>query len=174
MTTISEMFTSAINEALKSARVITDSSQKAQTYAAIAQALAQTGHVTNTAKAEDAKTEATSSVTNMTGGKGSLKNKPATSKPVATPEPEKAAPAAATTAEPELTEEWTPELLESLAAELEFIQEKQKQYSEQDLDNCVKVFSNNVLNGIDEINPINIKGFVDFIEQCEADQQASA
>lgn len=173
MATVSEMFINALTEANKAARATTDQGQKALAYAAIATALATTGAVNSNVKTDDSVQVAAPE------GKESLKNKPATA--AAT----KATPAKAATtkapsvtaapevsAEPELTEEWTEESMELLKAELEFIQAKQIEYGDEALDGCVVSFSDGVLKTVDEINPMNIKGFVAFIEQCEADPAA--
>lgn len=179
MATISEMFTNAINEANKAAKGITDPGAKAQAYAAIAQALAQTGGVAAGTKTDDVKADAPANVVSMTEGKDSLKNKPATSKatPAAKKEEPKAAPAPApapaAAAEPELTEEWTEEAMTVLGEELAFIQAKQEQYGDEAMDDCVKAFSDEVLTSIGDINPLNIKGFVAYIQECEADQASA-
>jgi len=174
MATISEMFTTAINEANKSAKTVTDPAQKAQAYAAIAQALAQTGGVNAGTKTEDTKTEGPVSVVSVAEGKDSLKNKPsAAKKKEETPAPVAAPVAAAPAVEPELTEEWTEEAMTILAEELAFVQAKQEQYGDEALDACVHAFSDKVLSTIAEINPCNIKGFCDYIQQCEADQQSA-
>lgn len=175
MATISEMFTTAINEANKTVKTITDPTQKVMAYAAIAAALAATGGVNNTVKTDDAQ------VATPAEGKDSLKNKPAAA--AAAKAPAKAAPAPAVAKEapaapaanpePELTEDWTEDTMELLKAELEFVQAKQVEYGDAVLDDCVKAFSEGVHNSVSDINPMNIKGFVAYIEQCEADQQSA-
>jgi hypothetical protein len=174
-TTITQMFNKAINEANKSVAQITDPIQKAMAYAAIAQALAQTGGVDASVKGDDARVEAPSNVVSMADSKDSLKNKPKAS--TAAKKEEAPVPVVqenpVATDELQLPEEWTEEAMELLQSELEFVQEKQKQYGDEALDNCVKAFSNEVLNSVGDINPCNIKGFVAYIMDCEADQASA-
>jgi len=174
MATISEMFTTAINEANKSAKAVTDPAQRALAYATIATALATTGAVDNSVKTDSM----TTAVAATPEGKESLKNKPAAAIKAtpakAAPAPAKAeTPAPVVNAEPELTEEWTEESMELLKEELEFVQTKQVEYGDATMDDLVSSFSDGVHKSISDINPMNIKGFVAFIEQCEADQQSA-
>ena len=171
MATITEMFSKAINEANKNILTVTDPYQKAMAQIALAQALATTGSVKDeaiaTAKAE---TAAKAEAPKATEGKSALKNQPAKAKEAAPAKAEEAvAPAAAEIQEPELTEEWTEEAMTVLAAELEFVQVKQKEYTDEVLNDCVVQYSNGVLKEVSDLNPLTIKGFVAYIQQCESD-----
>ena len=169
MATITEMFSKAINEANKNILAVTDPYQKAMAQIALAQALATTGSVKDeaiaTAKAE---TAAKAEAPKATEGKSALKNQPAKAKEAAPTKAEEA-PAATEVQEPELTEEWTEEAMTVLAAELEFVQVKQKEYTDEVLNDCVVQYSNGVLKEVSDLNPLTIKGFVAYIQQCESD-----
>lgn len=86
-------------------------------------------------------------------------------------EPENKEEAAAT--EVELTEEWTDEAMDVLSEELEFVGQMQEEYDEEQLNECISMFSEGNLKTVEDLNPLNIKGFVAFIQELLADGQAS-
>jgi hypothetical protein len=109
-----QLFLSAVNNGLKTANAIVDPAQKAQTYAAIAQALALSGLVSKADQIESKGEEESKS----SKGKESLKHTPAKKKEETVPEAPAQEPAADTPAEPELSEEWTEEMMELKAEPL--------------------------------------------------------
>lgn len=169
---ISELFTKAINEANKNILAITDPAQKAMAQIALAQALASTGAVKDQPinAAAKAETAAKIEAPKAAESKGALKNQPkakevepAKKEAAAAPEP------APQVEEPTLTEEWTEEAQVVLAEELKFIQEKQAEYTDEVLNDCVVQYSNGVLKEVSDLNPLTIQGFVAYIQQCESD-----
>lgn len=171
MATITEMFSKAINEANKNILAVTDPYQKAMAQIALAQALATTGSVKDeaiaTAKVE---TAAKAEAPKAAEGKSALKNQPAKAKEADPAKVEEApALARAEVQEPELTEEWTEEAMTVLAAELEFVQVKQEEYTDEVLNDCVAQYSNGLLKEVSDLNPLTIQGFVAYIKDCESD-----
>lgn len=201
MASIKELFIKSITEGMKAAEMVSDASQKAQAYAALASALAETGlvktkdsDVSEPIGKESLKPEATK-------GRGKKKTAaPAEPEVVeevqevpvqeveevveeevivpVTQEEEVAVEVAEEEAiqeasEPELTEEWTDEASAALADEIEFIGYLKEAYDEDQINECIASFSEGLFNSLDDINPLNIKGFVAFM-QCliaEADSE---
>lgn len=63
------------------------------------------------------------------------------------------------------TEEWTDESLAALSDEIEFIGYLKENYEESTINECITAFSEGLFNTLDDINPLNIKGFVAYM-QC--------
>jgi len=205
MASIKELFIKSITEGMKAAEMVSDASQKAQAYAALASALAETGLVKN--KDNDVLEPIGKESLKLEATKGKGKKKAAApvkpevveevqevvqEEPVAveevvveeevivpvTTQEEVAIEVAEEEAiqeasEPELTEEWTDESLANLANEIEFIGYLKEAYDEEQINECINSFSEGLFNSLDDINPLNIKGFVAFM-QCliaEADNE---
>lgn len=71
----------------------------------------------------------------------------------------------------EFTEEWTDSSLEALSDEIAFIGMLKEQYDEDAINECVASFSEGLFNSLDDINPLNIKGFVAFMQCLIADAE---
>jgi len=174
MATISQMFVNLVNDGIKASKTISDPKEKALACAELAKALAITGLVSTSSGDSEAQEVAET--------KEALKNKPkGKQKPVKEEEPEveetqevedettETEEEAATDAE--LVDEWTEEMVELKAEQLEFVQQLQEEYDEETIDECVRNFSEGVLNGIEEISPLNIDGFVAYMEMLIADAE---
>lgn len=196
--TIKDTFNMVITKAMESAEVITAPEKQAMAYAAIAQALAQTGAIQVGAeiKASDevnvpAEAPAKAAATENMGsedkarttaarneGKESLKRKPAKT---AAPKKEEAAPAKPAPAEePTFTSEWTDEALDYFANEVEFVQQKNAEYTEAygegTMEQMVEAATEGQYKSVEDITPLNIRFIVSYIQQCEAqaeEQEAS-
>lgn len=210
MASIKELFIKSITEGMKAAEMVSDASQKAQAYAALASALAETGLVRS--KEEQAEPTGKEAL-KPEATKGKAKKKtvkevetevaPVEQEEVAhevveettpveepvqeeeevvaeaiTPEETQAVETAEVEAieeasEVELTEEWTDASLEALADEIQFIAYLKEAYDEEQINECIASFSEGLFNTLDDINPLNIKGFVAFM-QCliaQADEE---
>ena len=174
MATISQMFVNLVNDGIKASKAVSDPKEKALACAELAKALAMTGLVSTSSGDSEAQEVAET--------KEALKNKPkGKQKPVKEEEPEveetqevedetiETEEEAATDAE--LVDEWTEEMVELKAEQLEFVQQLQEEYDEETIDECVRNFSEGVLNGIEEISPLNIDGFVAYMEMLIADAE---
>jgi len=194
MATISQMFVNLVNDGIKASKTISDPKEKALACAELAKALAITGLVSTSSGDSEAQevAETKEALKNKPKGK---------QKPVKEEEPEveetqevedetiETEEEAATDAElvdewteeieteeeaatdAELVDEWTEEMVELKAEQLEFVQQLQEEYDEETIDECVRNFSEGVLNGIEEISPLNIDGFVAYMEMLIADAE---
>lgn len=203
MASIKELFIKSITEGMKAAEMVSDASQKALAYAAIASALAETGLVRSKDEvAEPVGKEALKP--EATKGKSKRKAAPAPAPEpevieeevvaevitpeaveeeeevvaeVVTPEQEEAVEQAEEEAieeaiEVELTEEWTDEASAALANEIQFIAYLKEAYDEEQINECIASFSEGLFNSLDDINPLNIKGFVAFMQCLIAEADA--
>lgn len=167
MATIKGLFTQAIVEGMAAAKKISENKDKALAYAALADAMARTGLVVGTNLDEETPTEEVK-------GKDSLApEKQKTPAPAAKPKPQPPQPQVENdlesieepaSAEAELTDEWTEETIELKAAGVAFINTLKEQYDEETLNNCVGQFSEGTMKTLAEITPLNIDGFVSFME----------
>lgn len=187
MATVKGLFSQAITEGMNAAKRITDPYQKAEAYASLADAMARTGLVSGTNLDEAETSEAT---TPETKGKEALK--PEANKAKATPK-KKEEPKAkaketkaeepeveenteeeqeeAAAEEPELTEEWTDEMLTLKADHIGFIQQLKDDYEEEALEGCVQQFSEGTMSSLDEITPLNIDGFIAYMQALIQQQE---
>ena len=179
MATISQMFVNLVNDGIKASKAISDPKEKALACAELAKALAMTGLVSTLSGDSEAQEVAET--------KEALKNKPkGKQKPVKEEEPEveetqevedevveteKEAETEEAVTDVELVDEWTEEMIELKAEQLEFIQQLQEEYDEETINECVRNFSEGVLNSIEEISPLNIDGFVAYMEMLIADAE---
>lgn len=201
MASIKELFIKSITEGMKAAEMVSDASQKALAYAAIASALAETGLVRSKDEvAEPVGKEALKP--EATKGKSKRKAAPVPEPEVieeevvaevitpeaveeeeevvaevVTPEQEEAVKQAEEEAieeasEVELTEEWTDEASAALANEIQFIAYLKEAYDEEQINECITSFSEGLFNSLDDINPLNIKGFVAFMQCLIAEADA--
>lgn len=161
MATMKELFLTAINNGMASAKMIQDPAHKANAYAALAHAMALTG----LAGSADAPIESAPSVAKS--GKDSLK--PGADKKAETPTPavaagEQTVSSESEAPEAELTDEWTDEAVAAKADQITFIENLKAEYEESALDQCVQQFSEGQLQTLSEISPLNIDAFVAFME----------
>lgn len=173
MATISQMFVNLVNDGIKASKAISDPKEKALACAELAKALAMTGLVSTLSGDNEAQ--------EVTETKEALKNKPKSKqKPVKEEEPEiektqevedEVVETEEAATDVELVDEWTEEMIELKAEQLEFVQQLQEEYDEETINECVRNFSEGVLNSIEEISPLNIDGFVAYMEMLIADAE---
>jgi hypothetical protein len=170
--TIKELFVKAINNGFKSTEMIAEAKDKAMAYAAIATAIAQSGLIASNESAGEAeapvKTPAASTPTGKdaikTGAdKGSKAAPKAPATPVAPVEP-------AVPAEIEIVEEWTDEMIELKGSQVEKLNALKEEYGDDVINQGVEMFSENIYHSIDEITPLNIDAFLDFVENMTSGQ----
>lgn len=162
------VFTSAINEGLTAARAIADTSKKAEVFAQLAQAIAQTGLVTASEGTTDtaAEPEAPKAEAPKKSPKADAK-KALTPKPDKTVEKKEEPKAEAKDAkEPEWTTEWTDEAMVAFDKELDTLAEKVEEYGEE-LNAVVAEFSEGKYNNPDDLNPLNIRAFLVYLSDLE-------
>ena len=185
MMSITEEFVKAIVEAQKSAVAITDPNNRAMAYIGIAQALAQTGQVTITKNIVDSMQEikqelkepkvlierTVTTPTEMPKDKQVQTNtkkedRPSTEKKTKEDPPLKETSKTKDTAskETEVTKEWTDKMELKFKEEISFLKSLKEEYEEQDLIECVKNFSEGDLTSLEDINPLNIKGFTLYMK----------
>jgi hypothetical protein len=168
MATVKGLFSTAITRGMAAAEKITDNNQRALAYAALADAMAKTGLISGT-NLDDGEVVTTPAEVK---GKEALKPETGKNKPVPekklTPKPEEKP-----VEEPELTEEWTDEAAEKKAEQIEFVQGLKAEYEEATLNNCVEQFSEGVMKTLDEITPLNIDAFVEFMKGLIAQQESA-
>lgn len=178
--TLNSAFIESINGSLKATNNIVDQFQKATAYASIANAIASTGLL---------KADGNSGVS-VAEGKESLKSKakvkqentpvkteetaPVIETPTAQAESTVTAIAPAEVVEPILDDAWTEENMLQLKDELDFVRLKNEQYGEEQINNCINSFSQGVYKTTDDINPLNIRGFVAYIQDLESQMAAAA
>lgn len=80
--------------------------------------------------------------------------------------------------EEEFTSEWTDAAREYYKDELEFINNLTQSYGEETMNSCVEIYTEGVYKKLSDINPLNIKGYVELMKQLmedanKADQAAS-
>lgn len=74
----------------------------------------------------------------------------------------------------EFTNEWTDESIKFFEKELEFIKSLEAAYGKEAINSCVEIYTDNIYHSIEDINPLNIKGFVSLLKQFseESNEQA--
>lgn len=80
--------------------------------------------------------------------------------------------------EEEFTSEWTDAAREYYKNELEFINNLTQSYGEETMNSCVEIYTEGIYKKLSDINPLNIKGYVELMKQLmedanKADQAAS-
>lgn len=80
--------------------------------------------------------------------------------------------------EEEFTNEWTDAAREYYKDELEFINNLTQSYGEETMNSCVEIYTEGIYKKLSDINPLNIKGYVELMKQLmedanKADQAAS-
>lgn len=80
--------------------------------------------------------------------------------------------------EEEFTNEWTDAAREYYKNELEFINNLTQSYGEETMNSCVEIYTEGIYKKLSDINPLNIKGYVELMKQLmedanKADQAAS-
>lgn len=199
MASIKDLFIKSISEGMKAAEMIPDASNKATAFAEIAKALALTGQVRNDkgVEAEPAGKDSLKPETSK-GGRKKKKEEPVVVEETVKEEPvveeptveepvveetttedtevveelnQEAEQEAAETSDDIYTEEWTDESLEALSDEIGFIGYLKENYDEDAINECIAAFSEGLFNTLDDINPLNIKGFVSYMQCLIADAE---
>lgn len=80
--------------------------------------------------------------------------------------------------EEEFTSEWTDAAREYYKSELEFIDNLTQSYGEDTMNSCVEIYTEGIYKKLSDINPLNIKGYVELMKQLmedanKADEAAS-
>ena len=80
--------------------------------------------------------------------------------------------------EEEFTNEWTDAAREYYKDELEFINNLTQSYGEETMNSCVEIYTEGIYKKLSDINPLNIKGYVELVKQLmedanKADEAAS-
>lgn len=80
--------------------------------------------------------------------------------------------------EEEFTSEWTDTAREYYKDELEFINNLTQSYGEETMNSCVELYTEGIYKTLNDINPLNIKGYVELMKQLmedanKADESAS-
>ena len=80
--------------------------------------------------------------------------------------------------EEEFTSEWTDAAREYYKDELEFINNLTQSYGEETMNSCVEIYTEGIYKTLNDINPLNIKGYVELMKQLmedanKADESAS-
>lgn len=195
MATISQIFINTLNEGVKASKAIADPEKKALVCAELAKAIAMTGLVSATTgdsqqeqvspkdslkddkkvkeEVKEIKEEAKEEVKEIKEEvKEEVKEtqKPKNKVDIRVKKEEKEEVAE----EVELTDEWTQEAVALKTEQLDFISQIREEYDEEALDDCVANFSEGVLKTIDDITPLNIDGFVSYLQMLlNSDEQAS-
>ena len=181
------IFTTSVNEAMKAAKAIPDASKRAEVYANIAAAIATTGLVTgSTAEAEPratmgmgsedmaslerAKREAETAPKKKTE-KAEKKSAPKTdAKKALKQEPDKTVDDEVKEETPQWTTEWTDEAMNAFEEELTTLESKMETYGDE-LNLVVQEFSSNKYKSADELNPLNIRAFLAYLEALENSEE---
>ena len=181
------IFTTSINEAMKAAKAIPDAGKRAEVYANIAAAIATTGLVTgSTAEAEPratmgmgsedmaslerAKREAETAPKKKTE-KAEKKSAPKTdAKKALKQEPDKTVDDEVKEETPQWTTEWTDEAMNAFEEELTTLESKMETYGDE-LNLVVQEFSSNKYKSADELNPLNIRAFLAYLEALENSEE---
>lgn len=79
-------------------------------------------------------------------------------------------PTSTTEQEPEWTEEWTDEAFAYFDSELTTLSEKIEMYGEDEVNNIVSAFSEGKYTSADELNPLNIRGFLLYLQGLETEE----
>lgn len=176
MATIKELFITSINNAIKSAELITEPDKKAVAYAKIAQSLALTGMIKADTQINSTESVPAKESLKVENSKG--KSKAASEETVSIPDKtdEEVIDEAVDKMEEkqeqiqeEVDAEWTEETMAMFANEVQFIVSLNEKFTNDQLSNCVKSFSEGALSSLDDINPLNITGFVSFMKDLIAD-----
>ena len=181
------IFTTSVNEAMKAAKAIPDAGKRAEVYANIAAAIATTGLVTgSTAEAEPratmgmgsedmaslerAKREAETAPKKKTE-KAEKKSAPKTdAKKALKQEPDKTVDDEVKEETPQWTTEWTDEAMNAFEEELTTLESKMETYGDE-LNLVVQEFSSNKYKSADELNPLNIRAFLAYLEALENSEE---
>lgn len=174
MANVKEMFSDMIEEAVKSAKMISDPGDKACAYANIASALAQTGMVSSETISADITEKKTAKHSDK------MKKQPKTIEPKEEKAEVKEAPKKAAPKKPtEWTEEWTEEAVEHFSKQLEYLSSFSEKYGEAEaesaLNECLEDFSSGSLHNVaDDVNPLNIVAFTAYVSQLMSADEESA
>ena len=175
------IFTTSVNEAMKAAKAIPDAGKRADIYANIATAIATTGLVTGSSAEEVARstTMGSEDVASMERAKREAEAAPkkaekaekkadakTDAKKALKQTPDKTVDDEVKEETPQWTTEWTEEAMEAVADELNTLETKIAEYGEE-LDEAVKEFSSEKYKSVDDLNPLNIRAFLAYLESLE-------
>ncbi len=176
------IFTTSVNEAMKAAKAIPDAGKRAEIYANIATAIATTGLVTGSSAEEVARstTMGSEDVASMERAKREAEAAPkkkaekaekkadakTDAKKALKQTPDKTVDDEVKEETSQWTTEWTEEAMEAFADELNTLETKIAEYGEE-LDEAVKEFSSGKYESVDDLNPLNIRAFLAYLESLE-------
>ena len=176
------IFTTSVNEAMKAAKAIPDAGKRAEIYANIATAIATTGLVTGSSAEEVTRstTMGSEDVASMERAKRETEAAPkkkaekaekkadakTDAKKALKQTPDKTVDDEVKEETPQWTTEWTEEAMEAFADELNTLETKITEYGEE-LDEAVKEFSSEKYKSVDDLNPLNIRAFLAYLESLE-------
>jgi hypothetical protein len=175
MASINQMFANMMSEGITAAKAISDPEKKALACAELAKALAMTGLISVGGETAPVATTPAAEGKEALKEKAKPKQKPVKETAEAVEETQETAEETteeetpAESGEVTVVEEWNDEMVEMFSEQLEVVQQLQEEYDEETLDECVKNFSEGVLNGIEDISPLNIDGFIAYIQMLLAD-----
>ena len=183
------IFTTSVNEAMKAAKAIPDAGKRAEIYANIATAIATTGLVTGSSAEEVARstTMGSEDVASMERAKREAEAAPkkkaekaekkadakTDAKKALKQTPDKTVDDEVKEETPQWTTEWTEEAMEAFADELNTLETKIAEYGEE-LDEAVKEFSSEKYKSVDDLNPLNIRAFLAYLESLESSDEEVA
>jgi len=183
------IFTTSVNEAMKAAKAIPDAGKRAEIYANIATAIATTGLVTGSSAEEVTRstTMGSEDVASMERAKREAEAAPkkkaekaekkadakTDAKKALKQTPDKTVDDEVKEETPQWTTEWTEEAMEAFADELNTLETKIAEYGEE-LDEAVKEFSSEKYKSVDDLNPLNIRAFLAYLESLESSDEEVA
>lgn len=156
-TNLKELFAFCVQEAVKSAKSITEPYQKSQAYSNVALALA-TMRGTSDLSYDENVSEKEAIQEPVPKAKSTAKESAPTNSKASKTE-------STSVPEPELINEWTEEMLALKAEQIDTLTKLKEEYGEEAMDNCVSMYTEGVYNSLADITPLNIDGFIVFLEQ---------
>jgi hypothetical protein len=174
---------------MKAAKAIPDAGKRAEIYANIATAIATTGLVTGSSAEEVTRstTMGSEDVASMERAKHEAEAAPkkkaekaekkadakTDAKKALKQTPDKTVDDEVKEETPQWTTEWTEEAMEAFADELNTLETKIAEYGEE-LDEAVKEFSSEKYKSVDDLNPLNIRAFLAYLESLESSDEEVA
>lgn len=164
------VFKDVLSKANKLAETISDPKDRAEIYVKIANAIALSGLISE------------ESATEKPATKKDKKSEPAKKpEPVKetkpTEEPKTEANEEDVPFNPEDAQindsdkEWTEEAIQKYAKEIEALQKAKEIYGEEAMSEVVELFSEGLYKSIEDINPLNIVGFMAYVESLQAEEE---
>lgn len=169
------IFTTAINDGLTAARGIIDTTKRAEVFAQLALAIAQTGLVTGSEEAPEQTIKQNMGSEDIASIKRHNPNakveeapakveKKVDAKKALKPVPDKTK--AVKAKEPAWTAEWTEEAITEFEEELTTLEALEKDLGD-DLGDLISEFSSGKYKSSDDLTPLNIRAFIVYVEELE-------